>query len=152
MTTNFKKMRGGALKIGQLLSTGEDTVLPPQLRQVFEKARSEADILPIAQVKKTLEQEYGSDWQHHFKEINLYPFAAASIGQVHEAILKDDRKVALKVQYNGVAASIDSDINNFKRIIDLLGIIPRGLYLNEALDVAKCELHWECDYLREAAY
>ena len=66
MTTNFKKMRGGALKIGQLLSTGEDTVLPPQLRQVFEKARSEADILPIAQVKKTLEKEYGSDWQQHF--------------------------------------------------------------------------------------
>ena len=51
-----------------------------------------------------------------------------------------------------MAASIDSDINNFKRIIDLLGIVPRGLYLNEALDVAKCELHWECDYLREAAY
>jgi aarF domain-containing kinase len=56
------------------------------------------------------------------------------------------------MQYTGIANSIDSDLNNFKRIIDMLGIFPRGLYLNEAIDVARGELHWECDYEREAAY
>lgn len=61
-------------------------------------------------------------------------------------------KVAIKMQYTGIANSIDSDLNNFKRIIDMLGIIPRGLYLNEVLDVARTEMHWECDYEREAAY
>lgn len=66
---------------------------------------------------KILEKEYGLDWQKRFREINLYPLAAASIGQVHEAILKNGMKVALKIQYTGVGDSIDSDLNNFKRLI-----------------------------------
>ena len=82
----------------------------------------------------------------------MYPFAAASIGQVHEAILTNDMRVAIKMQYTGISNSIDSDLNNFKRIVDLLGVFPRGLYLNEAIDVARGELHWECDYEREAMY
>jgi aarF domain-containing kinase len=97
LALNFKKMRGGALKIGQLLSTSEESVMPPIIRDALEKARSEADIMPLKQVTKTLIREFGPEWQNHFKEINLYPFAAASIGQVHEAILKDGRRVALKV-------------------------------------------------------
>ena len=55
----------------------------------MEKARSEADIMPMKEVVKNLERELGKDWQKHFREINLFPFAAASIGQVHEAVLKD---------------------------------------------------------------
>lgn len=82
-------MRGAALKLGQILSTSEDTVLPPVIRDAMEKARSEADIMPVKQVVRILEHQFGKDWNRHFKEINLYPFAAASIGQVHEAILKD---------------------------------------------------------------
>lgn len=82
----------------------------------------------------------------------MFPFAAASIGQVHEAILLNDMRVAIKMQYTGISNSIDSDLNNFKRIVDVLGIFPRGLYINEALDVARGELHWECDYEREATY
>jgi aarF domain-containing kinase len=68
----------------------------------MEKARSEADIMPVKQVMKILDKEYGSEWQKKFREINLYPFAAASIGQVHEAIIKNGMRVALKMQYNGV--------------------------------------------------
>ena len=68
------------MKIGQLLSTGEESVLPPIIRDAMEKARSEADIMPLKQVTKNLVREYGTDWQQHFSEINLYPFAAASIG------------------------------------------------------------------------
>jgi aarF domain-containing kinase len=97
LAANFKKMRGGALKIGQLLSTSEESVLPPMVRVAMEKARSEADIMPIKQVTKNLISAFGKDWQNNFKEINLFPFAAASIGQVHEAILKDNTRVAMKI-------------------------------------------------------
>jgi len=145
-------MRGGALKIGQILSTSEESVLPPVIRDAMEKARSEADIMPIKQVVKNLVREYGPEWQTNFQEINLYPFAAASIGQVHDGYLKNGMRVALKMQYTGISNSIDSDLNNFKRIIDMLGIFPRGLFLNEVIDVARGELHWECDYDREALY
>ena len=48
-------------------------------------------------VIRNFERAYGSDWQNNFKEVNLYPFAAASIGQVHEAVLIGGEKVALKM-------------------------------------------------------
>ena len=79
------------------MSTSEDSFLPPVIRDAMEKARSEADIMPVKHVIRIFEKEYGADWQKHFKEINLYPFAAASIGQVHEAILADGTRVALKI-------------------------------------------------------
>ena len=73
-------MRGAVLKLGQILSTGETSIVPPVIRDAMEKARSEADIMPIKQVVKIFEKEFGSEWQKRFREINLYPFAAASIG------------------------------------------------------------------------
>ena len=90
-------MRGAALKIGQIMSASEESVMPPVLREAMEKARSEADIMPVKQVVRIFENAYGKDWQKNFKEINLFPFAAASIGQVHEAVLVDGTRVALKV-------------------------------------------------------
>lgn len=62
LANNFKKMRGGALKIGQILSTSEESVLPPIIRDAMEKARSEADIMPLKQVTQNLVREYGSEW------------------------------------------------------------------------------------------
>lgn len=59
LANNFKKMRGAALKIGQMLSTSEESVLPPIIREAMEKARSEADIMPLKQVTKNLIREYG---------------------------------------------------------------------------------------------
>ncbi len=73
-------MRGAVLKLGQILSTSEESIVPPVIRQAMEKARAEADIMPLKQVGQILDREYGKDWQKHFREINLYPFAAASIG------------------------------------------------------------------------
>lgn len=60
-------------------------------------------------------------------------------------------KVALKMQYTGIANSIDSDLDNFKMLVDVLGVFPRGLYLNELIKVTRGELHFECDYEREAS-
>lgn len=142
-------MRGAVLKLGQIISTGNTSIVPKVIIDAMEKARSEADIMPIKQVVKIFEKEYGSDWQKRFREINLYPFAAASIGQVHEAFLKDGEKVVLKMQYTGVADSIDSDLNNFKRLVGLFGL-PRGLFLDELVETTRGELYWETDYLREA--
>ena len=59
LAENFKKMRGGALKIGQILSTSEESVLPPIIREAMEKARSEANIMPLKQVTKNFIREYG---------------------------------------------------------------------------------------------
>ena len=67
-------------------------------------------------------------------------------------MLVDGRRVALKVQYTGIANSIDSDLDNFKMLVDILGVFPRGLYVEELIKVSRSELHCECDYIREADY
>jgi aarF domain-containing kinase len=69
---------------------------------------------------------------------------------VHRAVLHDGTHVAVKVQYPGVAESIDSDINNLLSLLNMTGLVPKGLYVERVLEVAKKELTWECDYEREA--
>uniref|UniRef100_A0A914C0R5 ABC1 atypical kinase-like domain-containing protein n=1 Tax=Acrobeloides nanus TaxID=290746 RepID=A0A914C0R5_9BILA len=78
------------------------------------------------------------------------PFAAASIGQVHRAITLDGKKVAIKIQYPGVAEGIDSDIDNLVSVLNLGGIFPKGMFLDTFTTVARRELKAECDYEREA--
>lgn len=74
-----------------------------------------------------LTKELGQDWREKLKMFELQPFAAASIGQVHQAQLHDGRLVAMKIQYPGVATSIESDINNLFSVLKLYNIFPEGL-------------------------
>lgn len=99
-----------------------------------------------------MEQELGKDWQSHFSEFDPVPIAAASIGQVHAAKLASTgEQVVVKIQYPGVANAIDSDLNNLKAIVTFSNLLPRGMYLDNTIRVAKEELAWECDYVREAS-
>ena len=144
------KMRGAALKIGQILSSMEDELVPPVIKQALEKSRAEADIMPQWQAEQIMAEEFGSAWRDHFRDFKLHPFAAASIGQVHEAVLRDGTPVVLKLQYPGVKGSIDSDMNNFQRLIRVLNVFPRGLYLDDLIKYMRVELKEECDYELEA--
>lgn len=93
----------------------------------------------------------GSNWESEFSEFNMTPIAAASIGQVHRAVHRaTGMEVAVKVQYPGVAASIDSDLSNLKTLVVMSSLLPRGMYLDNTIKVAQRELGWETDYLREA--
>ena len=77
--------------------------------------------------------------------------AAASIGQVHGAVLQSTgKRVAVKVQYPGVAGSINSDISNLSILLTAARLLPKGLYLEKTIANARTELAWECDYIREA--
>jgi len=112
------KMRGAALKLGQILSTLEDSFMPPIIKAALERARCEADFLPDDQLLNALIENYGPDWKNIFAEFNFVPIAAASIGQVHEAVLKENgQKVAVKIQYPGILECVDQDLDNFKRIV-----------------------------------
>lgn len=106
--------------------------------------------MPNYQLKTTLENEYGSNWKDKFIEFNEEPFAAASIGQVHSAITKNGDKVAIKVQYPGVASSIDNDLNNLRRVFSFFKVFPKGLYVDDLIKNLGAELRMECDYFQEA--
>ncbi|GJQ08327.1 hypothetical protein GpartN1_g118.t1 [Galdieria partita] len=146
------RMRGAALKLGQMLSIQDDKLLPPQLLHALERARHNADIMPRRQLLEVLETELGKQWSDRVAQFDWVPIAAASIGQVHQAMTVDGVSVAMKIQYPGVAKSIDSDLENLKRLLKYLNMLPRGMYIDEALQVAKEELKKECDYLLEARH
>ncbi|KAG6611955.1 Atypical/ABC1/ABC1-A protein kinase [Phytophthora cinnamomi] len=75
---------------------------------------------------------------------------AVALDRVHRATLLNGERVAIKIQYPGVAESIGSDLSNLKRLVTYTNILPRGLYIDEIIRVGKEELTAECDYLTEA--
>uniref|UniRef100_A0A6B2E6M9 Putative abc atp binding cassette 1 protein n=1 Tax=Phlebotomus kandelakii TaxID=1109342 RepID=A0A6B2E6M9_9DIPT len=146
------KVRGAALKIGQILSIQDTSLVSPQLVKAFERVRQAADYMPDWQVERVLRGELGSDWEKKFSHFDRKPFAAASIGQVHRGVLLDGTEVAIKIQYPGVAASIKSDIDNLVGLLKVWDVFPKGMFIDNIVRVAKRELVWEVDYLREAEY
>ncbi len=146
------KMRGAAMKVGQLISMDAGELLPPELADIMARLRAEADFMPPKQLKQVLNAELSENWLSRFAQFDVRPIAAASIGQVHRARLKDGRDVAIKVQYPGIARSIDSDVSNVGRLIRLSGMLPPGLELEPFLDEARKQLHEEADYVTEAAH
>ncbi|ORZ20819.1 ABC1 family-domain-containing protein [Lobosporangium transversale] len=151
LVSKLTKMRGAALKLGQMLSIQDNKMLPPELEEVLSRVQNSANFMPEKQMRKVMSQTMGSNWESEFTEFNMVPIAAASIGQVHKAIHRaTGMPVAVKVQYPGVAASIDSDLSNLKTLVLMSSILPRGMYLDNTIKVAQRELGWETDYLREA--
>ena len=144
------RMRGAALKVGQMLSIQDDSLLPPQLQQVLNRVRDSADVMPRAQLERTLTAELGEGWETRMRSFDWSPIAAASIGQVHRGVDGEGREVVMKVQYPGVADSIGSDVNNVRTLIRLFNVLPAGLYIDQTMQAAKEELSVECDYENEA--
>lgn len=145
------KMRGAAMKIGQLVSMDTGDMLPPELAQIMARLRDDAHFMPPAQLKKVLGAQWHAGWLRDFARFDVRPIAAASIGQVHRAQTRDGRDMAIKVQYPGVARSIDSDLANVGALIKMSGMLPKGFALTPYLEEAARQLHEETDYLREAS-
>ncbi|KAJ5173841.1 uncharacterized protein N7500_001772 [Penicillium coprophilum] len=151
MVAKLSKMRGAALKLGQMLSIQDSNMLPEPIQQVLQRVQDRADYMPAWQRDKVLTDNLGPDWRDLFTTFNEVPMAAASIGQVHSAVLKSTgQPVAVKVQYPGVADSIDSDLNNLSILLTASRLLPKGLFLDKTIANARTELAWECDYIREA--
>ncbi|KAM9110241.1 atypical kinase COQ8A, mitochondrial isoform 1-T6 [Megaptera novaeangliae] len=145
------KVRGAALKLGQMLSIQDDAFINPHLAKIFERVRQSADFMPLKQMMKTLNSDLGPNWRDKLEYFEERPFAAASIGQVHLARMKGGREVAMKIQYPGVAQSISSDVNNLMAVLNMSNMLPEGLFPEHLIDVLRRELALECDYQREAA-
>uniref|UniRef100_A0A6J0UWB3 Atypical kinase COQ8A, mitochondrial n=1 Tax=Pogona vitticeps TaxID=103695 RepID=A0A6J0UWB3_9SAUR len=144
------KVRGAALKLGQMLSIQDDAFINPHLQKIFERVRQSADFMPIKQMMKTLNHDLGPNWRDKLEFFEERPFAAASIGQVHLARLKNGKEVAMKIQYPGVAQSINSDVSNLMTVLSMSNVLPEGLFPEHLIEVLSRELALECDYQREA--
>lgn len=143
---------GAALKLGQILSIQDDSVVNPGLAKALERVRKSADFMPNWQVDKVMTTEFGPNWREKFATFEELPFAAASIGQVHSGKLHNNQEVAVKIQYPGVAKGIESDLDNLAAILKMWDVFPKGMFLENLMTVAKRELAWEVDYIREAEW
>jgi predicted unusual protein kinase regulating ubiquinone biosynthesis (AarF/ABC1/UbiB family) len=150
MANELANMRGAAMKVGQLLSMDTGDVLPAEVTEILSRLRADAHFLPPQQLRDVLDAEWGRGWYRRFKKFDVRPMAAASIGQVHRATLPSGHEVAVKVQYPGVAQSIDSDLANVSALIRRMGVLPKGFDIAPFLEEARQQLHEETDYRREA--
>jgi predicted unusual protein kinase regulating ubiquinone biosynthesis (AarF/ABC1/UbiB family) len=145
-------MRGAAMKLGQLLSMDAGDLIPPELAQILSALQSSATAMPNEQVEQVLFTAWGPNWKKRVKSFDFSPVAAASIGQVHKAVLKGGQTLAIKLQYPGVRKSIDSDVDNVASLLRFSGLVPSDIDLTPFLRDAKKQLHNEANYLREGEY
>ncbi|MCK8115951.1 AarF/ABC1/UbiB kinase family protein [Pseudoalteromonas sp. 2CM37A] len=152
LAVQLAHLRGAAMKLGQLLSMDAGELLSPELTQLLALLRADANPMPHNQLVKVLKSEWGENWLNRFSHIELRPFAAASIGQVHLAYQENGEKLAVKIQYPGIAQSVHSDVDNVIALLNIARLIPKELDIQPLINEAKAQLLAEADYEREAHY
>ncbi|MCW8879519.1 MAG: AarF/ABC1/UbiB kinase family protein [Kangiellaceae bacterium] len=149
----LSQLRGTALKVSQLLSQESD-ILPQTVRDQLKTACYQVPPINRALVRKQIVQELGKAPNQIFKGFNAQAFAAASIGQVHRAKTKDDQLIAVKIQYPGIGATIESDLKMIEKLFWTLSktssLMPRQSVIDQALREMKARLTEEVDYHIEA--
>jgi len=154
MVETLGRMKGAAMKIGQLASFIDTEFLPPEYRDLYQDKlatlRSTAPPMPWKKVRGVLDEEWEEPVEELYEDFEHDAAAAASIGQVHRAVLPDGRLVAVKVQYPGVASAIAADMQNAGLILRLAKAFAPGLDAKAAAAELKERVMEELDYELEA--
>lgn len=152
LAEQLAQLRGAAMKLGQLLSMDSGELMPPELSQLLARLRSDGHAMPHKQLVGMFKSQWGEEWLDKLSHIELKPFAAASIGQVHKANLENGKALAIKVQYPGIAKSIESDVDNLASLLKLSSLLPKHINIDPLIAEAKQQLLDESDYEREADF
>lgn len=149
LVESFGKLKGIAMKVGQILSY-VDGSLDPEARQLLAVLQRYSQPTPFAQIEQTIQEDLGARSQALLARLERQPVAAASIGQVHRAVLENGTRVAVKVRHPGIDTAIRAD---FKAAaigkVLARGFAP-GLDVAEIIDEAQARFLEECDYALEA--
>src|SRR3954466_10928684 len=156
IVTALGSMKGAAMKIGQVASFLDVGLVPEEYREEFQRKlgalRDAAPKVRFSDMKKVIESELGEKLSDVFSEFDEAPIAAASIGQVYRARLRDDgRDVAVKVQYPRVAEAVRADMQNLGMILRVVKRIAPGLDVRSTAEEIRSRIHEELDYELEAS-
>lgn len=144
------ELKGGLMKIGQMLSVTEDLILPKEISHLFKTLQKSAPAMPQEKVAEVFRQDFGKRPEEIFKSFDWNPLAAASIGQVHRAELKSGEEVAVKVQYPKIVQAIKGDLKNLKQLDQMVALLfPNRPNIQTTLQELKSSLLAECDYQKE---
>jgi predicted unusual protein kinase regulating ubiquinone biosynthesis (AarF/ABC1/UbiB family) len=148
-------LRGGAMKIGQLASFIDVDLLPDGYRDVYRDRLSalQAGVEPMSfdQIRPVLDEELGVPLETVFEDFEHDAVAAASVGQVHRAVLPDGRRVAVKVQYPGIAEALRSDLQLASVGVNLARLMAPGVDPHEVMGELRARILEELDFQHEAA-
>jgi len=148
-------MKGAAMKLGQVMSFLDMGLVPEEHREEFQrelaKLRDAAPTVSFKQMRRVIEDDLQASIGEVFADFDEEPIAAASIGQVYRATLREDgREVAVKVQYPGVAAAVRADMQNLDMIMRLLKRMTPGLDVKAVTAEIRERIVEELDYELEA--
>ncbi|MFC4949386.1 ABC1 kinase family protein [Pseudonocardia sp. GCM10023141] len=147
------ELKGGAMKFGQALSVFEAAIpdeFAAPFRESLVKLQSAAPPMPTAETHRMLAEQFGRGWRSRFLEFDEVPAAAASIGQVHRAVWRDGREVAVKVQYPGAEEALRSDLRQLSRMSRLIQPLVPGLEIKPLINELRERMEEELDYRDEA--
>src|SRR5437764_4802102 len=148
----LKEMGATYVKFGQVLSTRPD-IVPPEYIAALESLQDQVEPFSFAEVERIVQEELQVRISKAFETFEATPVAAASLGQVHRAVLRDGREVVVKVQRPNVREQVRHDLEVFNDIAATLeehSDVARKLNLLGAIQQAKITLNNELDYLQEA--
>ncbi|HTR73134.1 MAG TPA: AarF/ABC1/UbiB kinase family protein [Solirubrobacteraceae bacterium] len=147
-------MKGAAMKLGQVMSFLDVGLVGEEYREEFQrelaKLRDAAPTVSFKQMRRVIEEDLEEPISEVFADFDQEPIAAASIGQVYRAALRDGRQVAVKVQYPGVAAAVRADMQNLDMIMRLLKRMTPGLDAKAVATEIRERIGEELDYELEA--
>lgn len=153
MTQVLGELKGGAMKVGQMMSLMEAALPEDQaapMRGHLKRLQDSAPPMPESKVHGVLRAELGSDWQSLFTDFSKRPAAAASIGQVHKAVwAATGRPVAVKIQYPGAEEALLTDLAALRRMASAVAPFTGGVDVAALADEVAARVSEEVDYTRE---
>lgn len=151
LRTALGGLKGPLMKVAQLLSSVPD-MLPQEYARELTELQANAPSMGWPFVKRRMKSELGADWQDRFKSFEREATAAASLGQVHYAVGKDDRELACKLQYADMESTVVADLKQLKLIFQIYRRFDSAVDTGEIYEEISERLREELDYHREARH
>jgi predicted unusual protein kinase regulating ubiquinone biosynthesis (AarF/ABC1/UbiB family) len=144
-------LKGPIMKVAQLVSTIPD-VLPPEYAMELSQLQADAPPMGWAFVKRRMAAELGPGWAKRFGSFERAPAAAASLGQVHRATLKDGSPLACKLQYPDMASAVEADLRQLRVVFSIHRRMDPAIDTSEIIEELSERVREELDYEREARH
>ena len=143
-------LRGAVMKLGQTLANFPN-IAPKEFVETLEQLHSDAPPMHWSLLREMVHNELGDDPENLFASFEKRAFAAASLGQVHRAVLRSGKSVAVKIQYPGIARTITEDFKNLLLFLSPGRLQNDWVYIKDQMEDLRVRLETEVDYQREAA-